>query len=219
MTASLNPTLNLSSNPGNHALRDYAELVDKCANERLDFPIANGSAEHARILIAKLFEIASQRVTIVSGTLRQFSPLQQVEIYSYGPVIEHARNFLRRKNSKLEIVVQSGELDGGKNNKLIRELADDDKRVGEIAVYLPKAGLLGVDIAHFMVSDNSAFRMETGADANPKHRGIAAIANFGDSRTAVALDRYFGTLKRYLDRRDNLADTITFAPKSVHVPS
>jgi hypothetical protein len=175
----------------------YIELVNRCARDRLNHPIANGSPVHARILIAKLFETAQSDIRLVSGTLRQ-SNRDGVEIYAYKPVIDQAIRFLRQPGSKLSITIQTGDLNDGENNVFLRSVSDDKDRQGDIAVSIPKPGVLGDEVPHFMEADAATYRLETGADAKPSNQSIAAIANFGDVKTAKSLADYYADISEFL---------------------
>jgi len=192
------------------SLASYVALVNKCASGRLNLQIANGSAEHARILIAKLFEFAESRVRIITGTLRQKTKSEGVEIYAHQPVIDQACAFISKPNSRLEIIVQSGSLDGGEDNALLNALSQHKARQGEVVVLVPKAGLLGEEVAHFMVADASAYRIETGQDAKPSNRGIVAFANFGDLKLSKSVSNYFEQVTRYIEADDRLAQRVIF---------
>jgi len=179
------------------SLEKYIELVDRCAREHLNLPIANGSPLHARILIAKLFETGETTVYLFTGSLRMKS-LSGIDIYAHKPVIEQAKKFLRHPTSRLSIIIQTGLIDGGEENVFLREVAADPARQGLIDVSIPKTKVLGEEVPHFMEADSSTYRLETGADANPSNSAIAAIANFGDSKTATSLSEYFEDIRKLI---------------------
>lgn len=176
----------------------YKALVDRCAKERLDYPIANGSAFHARILIAKLFEIAKKEVLLVTGHLR-VQCQNGIDVYGYRDVIARAKNFLSDPSAKLKIVVQSGEVDGGDNNRFLKEIINNECRNGIVKLGIPTANALDSDFPHFMVADGAAYRIETGSDAHLDHENITAIANFGDAPTAVNLRDFYTEVTSFLD--------------------
>lgn len=72
-------------------------------------------------------------------------------------------------------------------------------------------GVLDAEVPHFMVSDASAFRLETGEDATYNHEGVRAFANFGDDATAVDLSNYYYELSNVLIE-DNLAESEVIPP-------
>jgi len=200
-------------------LEKYQALVDLCAAERLDYPIANGSALHARILIDKLFNIARTSVYLVTGSLRQAST-ENIEIYAHARVIESAKKFLRSSPAaSLSIVIQGGEIDGGAENRFLREIVDDAARQGVITVYRPKQGVLSShETPHFMVTDSSAYRFETGKDASPRNESISAVANFGDDESARTLSNIFTKVLALVNADDNLNSRDIY-PRNSAVPA
>lgn len=184
-------------------LARYQQLVDRCARERLNLPIANGSAFHARILITKLFEIAEEEVQIVSGRLTDVNP-KGVDVYGYQPAIDAARKFLTAPGTLLSIIAQTGAIDQGPDNRFLKEVINDVHRNGTVQIYVPKAGTLDESVPHFMVADHSAYRLETGKDALPSEEAIKAIANFGDAKTGKELSELFSDLQTDLEDDENL---------------
>lgn len=190
----------------------FQYLVDKCAKLRLNQEIANGSAEHARVLIAKLFEIARSDVRLVSGHLR-VETAKGVEIYGHKPVIDAAKKFLRDPNAHLSITVQGSEVDRGDDNIFLKSVVEDPSRNGKITVYVPAFGELKKDdTPHYMVADREAYRFETGVDASPTQTSIVAIANFGDPRTAEDLSDLYSETIEYLDEPNRQTIRRTFEP-------
>jgi hypothetical protein len=194
------------------SLATYQLLVDRCAREKLNLVIANGSALHARILIDKLFEVARSNVSLISGVLRQQNK-DGVQIYSHDNVIARAKKFLASPQSTLDVVLQKGSLDGGSENKFFNEIVNDPTRRGTVSIYYPKEGVLSAhETPHFMVSDRSAYRFETGKDADPTNESVTAIANFGDLATAGMLSEIFDDVVSLLTADANMRDVSVFAP-------
>jgi hypothetical protein len=190
----------------------YQALVDRCARERLNLDIANGSALHARILIDKLFEIARTSVCLVSGSIRESSN-RGVEIYAHQKVIDSAKRFLTLPGSRLDVVVQSGIIDRETENRFLRSITSDPSRCGTVALYIPHVGVLAEDnTSHFMVADRSAYRFETGKDANPDNEKITAVANFGDVSTARTLGNIFDDILSLLNANRNMHNVLELAP-------
>ena len=198
------------------SLGEYQKLVDFCATHRLNQPISNGSALHARILIEKLFEIAKGHVQLVSGSLTEVTSAG-VDVYSYSPVIERAKSFLSTPGATLSIIVQSGSISSGDENKFLSELRNDPARMGSIDVIVPKPKLLGQSAPHFMVADGAAYRLETGSDALPQSESTAAVANFGDIKSASALVGLFNGLLSFLSVGDNTTSRVTYPPSTLTV--
>jgi hypothetical protein len=177
--------------PAKIPIEVYKTLVDQCASRRLNYPIANGSPVHARILIAKLFEIAESEVVIVSGSLTDESEAG-LDVYGYEPVIRAAQKFLRDDpNAHLSIILQQGEMHHGNKNRFFRSVVNDTARCGAVTITTPKAGVFDSAMPHFMVADSSSYRIETGTDATDKSERMTAVANFGDAATAGDLRSYF----------------------------
>jgi hypothetical protein len=176
----------------------YKSLVDQCARHRFNYLIANGSAIHARILIAKLFEIAEREVVIVSGALTDKTQAG-ADVYGHQPVIQAAQAFLQDPNAHLSIVLQEGEMHGGNENRFFRSIVDGDGRCGIVTVIIPKKGVLGVEVPHFMIADKSSYRLETGLEAMDKGADrLTAVANFGDQVTATDLRAYFDEVMDFI---------------------
>jgi hypothetical protein len=179
------------------SLETYRDLVKICATRRLNCPIANGSALHARILITKLFEVAEKEVVIVSGSLRD-KTASGVDVYGYPPVISAAKSFLADPGTQLNIVLQHGVLDCGDKNRMLTALVNDPERLGTITLTIPTLGVLDSSVPHFMIADGSAYRMETGADAAPGVERLTAVANFGDDKTSADLRTFFDEVSEFL---------------------
>lgn len=173
-------------------IKKYMELVAKCARNRLDHPIPNGSPAHARILIAKLFETARDNVCLLSGRLTDATETGE-DVYGEENLIEQALRFLRRKGTRLRIILQSDALHKGADNRLLRKLVEDPRREGQIELYSGSELLKDVEMPHFMVTDALAYRFEN------DDTKTTAVANFGDADTAKTLRLYFRSVAEYLE--------------------
>jgi hypothetical protein len=191
------------------SLETYTDLVNRCAMYRLNHPIANGSAFHARILIRKLFELAQKEVRIFSGALQDVSN-KGVEVYAHPPLFKEAKRFLKDPNSTLTIIVQSGEIFRGKQNRFLNEIVNDPDRNAVISIYLPKPAVLDQSYPHFMVADRSLYRVETGEKAIPDDESISAVANFGDSASGNNLAELFTEMTELLTSESNLREKIIY---------
>lgn len=190
----------------------YKSLVDRCARERLDYPIANGSAFHARILISKLFEVAAREVSIVSGELT-ICNAEGVDVYGYPEVLARAKRFLTDPASRLSIIVESGKVDQEQDNRFLKEVINEPSRNGTVVLTVPPSvALADFSVPHFMVADSSTYRLETQFHARETRdaRSITAVANFGDRSTARKLQEYFEELTALVGLSD--ANVRTFAP-------
>ena len=190
----------------------YVALVNRCAAQRLNRDIANGSSKHAVVLISKLFEIAKKEVLLVTGRLTEISQRDGVPIYADAGVIAKAKEFLRRDGSRLSIIAQSGDIQNGVQNRFLASITSDGDRRGQVTVYLPRQTALDDTSPHFMLSDKSAYRFETGADALPANESITAVANFGNEGNAREFSEMFEDLEGLLHTDDNLAETLAFPP-------
>jgi hypothetical protein len=199
---------------GSISLARYIEIVNHCARERLSYPIANGSAIHARILISKLFEIAAGDVRLITGTLREKTS-QGIEIYGHEPVISRAKEFLQRPNTRLSILIQTGIVDRGERNRFIESVVGDPARKGTVVFYVPRREVLGSEVPHFMVSDSSVYRLETGEEANPANTEYTAVANFGDVDLARSLSDYFSDVTNYVEEEERLSQRLELQPGEV----
>jgi hypothetical protein len=148
-------------------------------------------------LISKLFEIAKSQVAIISGGLKVRNK-DGVEIYGDSNVSKNAKKFLRDPGAELTIIVQTGEIDQGRQNEFLRDIVNSEDRNGTVVLVTPNRNVLDFSVPHFMVSDASAYRLETGEAAHTDLDNITAIANFGDKPTAKALQDYFDDLKNLL---------------------
>ena len=189
----------------------YQQLVDRCARERLNLQISNGSAFHARILITKLFEIAQEEVQIVSGRLTDTSR-KGIDVYGYETVIAAAKKFLANPGTVLSILVQMGSIDRGQQNRLLNALITDPKRNGSLQIFIPKSNIFDESLPHFMVADRSGYRLETGKDASPEEEAIKAIANFGDPKSGKALSALFDELNSVLEEMKESCEMHVYEP-------
>jgi hypothetical protein len=183
------------------SIEAYRHLVEQCAANRLNLPIANGSPFHARILINKLFEIATKEVVIVTGSLRD-QTTTGTDVYGYEPVIEAARKFLADPSAALTIILQQGELHQGNKNRLLRTIINDQNRNGVVSLTTPPPDMLDSTVPHFMVADQFAYRIETGADAKDIDSidRMTAVANFGDHKTGIELHAYFDEIVQFVGK-------------------
>ncbi len=189
------------------SLKNYRRLVDQCAAERLDFEIANGSAKHARILIGKLFEIATREVLIISGSLQLISD-DGVPIYSDADIIQHCKGVLRATGTTMKIILQSGDIDHGKENTFLKEVIGGANRKGVVSIVSLGPEMRDSSIPHMMITDGEAYRFETSTDAVQDHHSIKAVANFGAPRVADRLHAYFEELFATVQNRGMGSNTV-----------
>ncbi len=200
-TSSTTPTPNCVPENG-----EYYRIVDACASARSNQPISNALPEHARYLMTKMFQIASRKIRLYSGSLERSvaSPYAcepgtkdnpgcaPVEVYAYKDLLVAVGGFLRKQDNELYIVVEK-EVDGGIDAHplvtMVNELSRDGTLLGKIEIKKLEKKLeendSGVVENHFMVMDDAAYRYEF------DHKPCRAQANFGDSATAKSLVELF----------------------------
>lgn len=205
------------------SLQTYKQLVDRCALERLNYAIANGSPFHARVLIAKLFEIAEKQVSIVTGSLRDITS-GGIEVYGHEPVVEEAKKFLTDPGTCLTVIVQTGELHRGEENSFLHQVCRDRNRNGTLKLLIPPKGALDQSIPHFMVADGFSYRLETGQDAavetvgvddedGAPHDHMRAVANFGDGEMGRGLKAYFDEIRDVVRKMPGIRE-LRYSPEA-----
>jgi hypothetical protein len=183
-------------------IHTYKQLVDRCARERLDQVIPNSSAEHARVLIIKLFETARQRAVIISGRLVDTTP-DGCEVYGFKEVVDSARQFLKRHGTNLEIILEDP-IDLGDKNRFLKTIVDDRERQGSVTIHPETGCVSSTRTPHMMASDALAYRMEL------DNEKVQAFANFGDSTAANLALEMFSDLETYV--RSLKKKHFTFSP-------
>ena len=153
-------------------LLEYQKRIEQKAKEDSSDLISNSTAEHAKILIATIFYKASKNIKILTGYL---NPL----VYDDRRVIDSIIWFLRKPNTKVEIVVQenhsslnSNELVNStkdKSNCTIKEANEQDKN----------------EEYHFIVADGKSFRYE------PNKEKSVGIGCFNNTKFASLLTTKF----------------------------
>jgi hypothetical protein len=173
-------------------IEGYKTLVDRCARERLDYVIPNGSPEHARVLIAKLLETARNSAAIVSGELIDTTGTG-VEVYGFADVVTSAQNFLRRQGSKLKIILER-RIDKQLENRFLAEVINDPLRKGQVAIYSDTGAVNATKTPHLMVTDALGYRLEI------DNSNVEAFANFGDAPSAKEVLKLFDGLEMYIQQ-------------------
>lgn len=167
---------------------NYYKLIEDCAENKKDLIISNGLAEHAVYLMTAMFRYAKNHIRLFSGELpdevRRES--QTIKIYSNEELLMAAENFLRMEGSRLDILVQEGEnFESRIFIQTLKKKHEEGVIKGSVNLKISEA-LCGIS-SHFMVIDNSGYRLET------DHNHTKAVANFGDSNTARKLGEIFNT--------------------------
>jgi len=177
----------------------FERFVNECARLRLDQPIANSCPFHARLIIAKLFELAKREICLVSEALTACTE-SGVELYAYRPIIENMNRFLRDPNAVLSIIIQSGHIEGKESNEFLREVINATTRNGTVLVHLPEPGVLSDRVHHFIVVDEAMIRSESSDAPRDRDEPIGALANFGNLKDASDLKALYTELLKYLDK-------------------
>lgn len=175
----------------------YFAYVDRVIARGKDERFSNGKPWHAAYLIFKFLRFAKKHVRLLSGTLVRVTP-NGVPVYGAPAVVDAARDFLRRQNSKLHIALEM-ELDvtGADPNEHpliagVSRLKDEGLLQGtlEVRMMLPKvaASLRRKEILHhMMLMDDRGWRLEV--DSGPDD--VKAIVNAGNAVEATALCNAF----------------------------
>lgn len=173
---------------------DYYAILDVALENKIDAILRNGRPEHARFIIQRFLERADTTVRLLSGKLSKV--FEGVNVYGHEDIKESAKGFLRRDGTQLNILLQE-EIDGGagniENHPLVQELRALEKR-HELKGKLDIRRASEEDVKrylesdfpyHWMVMDESAYRLETDCQQ------AKASVNFGDPRMAKGLAEFF----------------------------
>ena len=176
--------------------KDYVKLVGDAVRGRGCASFSNEGPFHAAHIIRAFFIRATSEVRIFSGRLRthgelenrenaEGDPPRKMKIYADGRILSAVGAFLADKGTKLRIVVEEEELDGGTENhplvKKLNALQDDNKLRGSCKIAsLPEAEKT-VGRLHMVVMDRAAYRLET------DHDKAEALVGFGDDFVAGRL--------------------------------
>ena len=80
-------------------LLEYQSRIDQKARENSSDLISNGTTEHAKILITTIFGKATRKIEIFTGFLNP-------EVYDDQRLIDSALRFLKKENTKMDVIVQ-----------------------------------------------------------------------------------------------------------------
>ena len=175
--------------------KNFVDRVDRVMVNPLDATFGNNCAFHAAYLIYKFFLKAQKRVRILSGHLSRQAE-DGTLVYGAPEIIAAIRLFLSRKDTALQIVLDS-ELDDGTKHPLYKALdkmRGDGKLKGHKVEIRQLKGteaqsLVDDDLAnHMLLMDNCGFRLETDVDkaeaivnVNSKHT-FGLLGNFFDNK-------------------------------------
>ncbi|CAK0744686.1 hypothetical protein WCLP8_1500008 [uncultured Gammaproteobacteria bacterium] len=164
----------------NHSdLELFEKIVAYCADTKKNSNISNKNIHHALILAKAVFSGADTRVHILSGGLN-FDKHEDVSLSeTWVNFTDAARRFLSKDGSELDILI-ADTIKDGESNRFLTAIINDACRKGQVIVRVPTDKRIE-NVQHFMVSDQSAYRIET------DDKGTIAIGNFGDNTTARKL--------------------------------
>ena len=167
----------------------YRDMVDRAFERNDTRSFSNGKPEHAAYLIRQFFDHATSTVRLYCGSLAK--TMQGVQVYESSDVIVSVLDFLRKKDTRLLMVLQEKiDADSFDGHPLLGAIAGAESDVkGTVRVYKSAVEADGngnpVSIPHFMVMDQKGYRIEI----DPKKTMASAKVN--DVTQAQRLARFF----------------------------
>lgn len=156
-------------------LGNYRESIDQLARSMNGEHVLNGSAEHASIIIERMFNYAQNSMDILT---RRFDP----RIYGTKELVASASLFAGQPGRKTRIALEEANFKEFKNHLFASELEDFDSI--EIRK-IPEEFHEAIDF-NFSVMDGNSFRFEK------DKKEAVAVACFGDKGGfAKSLSEYF----------------------------
>ena len=164
----------------------YFDAIDAALKSRDKRYISNGHPKHAAFLVHRFLTHAVDVVRIYSGSLSR--TLDGVDVYGNSHIVAVARDFLDR-DGHIRVVVQNDvDLPSGENieDHPFVSLVEGVQSKGSLVVK-KAAGTRKDELPnyHWMVMDESAYRLETDV------RNAKAHASFGAPRVAMQLAQLF----------------------------
>ena len=167
----------------------YRDMVDRAFKRSDTRSFSNGKTEHAAYLIRRFFDHAASTVRLHCGSLAK--EMEGVQVYESPDLISSALDFLRRRDTRLLIVLQGRiDADSFDEHPLLGAIAGAEPAVrGTTRVY--KHGIqMGIDgnrvtFPHFMVMDQKGYRIELDA------KKVLASANVNDVSQSQRLAKFF----------------------------
>jgi hypothetical protein len=159
---------------------DYRKFVRKVSNSLGPSEvILNRSIEHATVVMETLFEKAVSKVEILTNKLTD-------EVYGSPTVIAAAKEFLRRENSRIEILCEES-VDRA-THPLLREL-DQAGHAAQISLRFVPENLRRTYLFNFATADGGAYRYEENRNSSE------AIVQFGPTDFGKTLKGTFAKLE------------------------
>lgn len=153
---------------------DYEEFVEGLADRRDSKVFSNRSAAHALSILRNVFKIAKKEVSIFSGRL---DPC----VYTDEVLLKHANAFADR-GGKVRVILQNDIPQDRRSN--VQDFYCFAISHGKVRLITEKHPLKKVQ-KHFLVSDNSVYRLELDIDEH------SAVCSFNDVKRASQLSEAF----------------------------
>lgn len=153
---------------------EYKQLVLDAFNNERSFFIPNRTLNHAKLLVYLLFKKAKKSIKIFSGNLNS-------NIYEDAEIKKALLDSLRiNKNLTLDVITE-GKID---STNLETDLRTEFSSRVTFKIVKP------TKVNHFILVDESSFRIESIHENNKKHEFIGK-ANFNDTILGSSINRMF----------------------------
>jgi len=155
---------------------EYRNEIDRLMRNGGGEKILNGSADHAAIILERMFHHGKESIKIFS---RSFTP----NIYGNSMLLSAAQSFLSRGH-RVNIIVEEKHNVSGALHPFFKQLRDYD----------------AIDIRHLhkklapIVNTNFSVKDDTDIRVSDEAESMQAVATFGDMDEAKKLSRYFDKL-------------------------
>lgn len=160
-----------------NSLDEYRKRVAELARTRTGEPIANGSFEHAAIIIEQMFKSANKHISILSGNLNP-------RVYGRDQVVDEAKLFLAQSNHTAKILLESDDQLLVNDHPFFECLKNNHN----LEVRIVPTNLRDKYKYHFLVMDGDSYRFE------PEKDEPTAVAAFGDKETSERMTDIFSVL-------------------------
>lgn len=180
-----NPRIDLAAPDAVQKLdQHYRTIIAEAVAARADEDIHNADPYHAAYIITEILENAKTTVRIYTTKLAR--TVKSVEVYANEALIQAARSFLTKPDSRLSILSRQP-IDPESHPLLAQLAADDAGRHGHFTVGVWQ-GPADEKIPDFTVMDDSGYRLEV------DNNSASAVVNFGNRHLATALADYFDAM-------------------------
>ncbi|MXY54208.1 MAG: hypothetical protein F4Y86_16995 [Gammaproteobacteria bacterium] len=184
----------------NESERTYFEIVNGALKAQENLTISNGKPQHAVYLLRTFLANAKRSLRMYSGALARYIDGGHVAAFDNPHVLHAAETMLTRPNATMAVMIEQsldveegGSPDDHPLIRLAKRMKSERRLRGNLeisqATEAVKSALKEADFRHhWMVMDGSAYRLETDPSL------ARATVNFGDPRSARALDTMFRAL-------------------------